>query len=80
MIVALAVGGIEALGLIGAKLSLDGPFWGMIGDLNDNFGVIGYVIVGLFILCWIVSFMIYRAKRYDEMDVRTTAQLNRRTG
>lgn len=80
VIVALAVGGIEALGLIGTKLSLDGPFWAMIGDLNDNFGVIGYVIVGVFILCWIVSFMIYRAKRYDEMDVRTAAQLNRRTG
>jgi len=80
VIVALAVGGIEALGLIGTKLSLDGPFWAMIGDLNDNFCVIGYVIVGIFILCWIVSFMIYRAKRYDEMDVRTAAQLNRRTG
>jgi high-affinity nickel-transport protein len=80
VIVALAVGGIEALGLIGGKLGLDGPFWAMIGHLNDNFGVIGYVIVGIFILCWIVSFMIYRVKRYDEMDVRTTPQLNHRTG
>ncbi|MGB8900859.1 MAG: HoxN/HupN/NixA family nickel/cobalt transporter [Methylocella sp.] len=74
VIVALAVGGIESLGLIGGKLSLDGPFWAMIGDLNDNFGVIGYVIIGIFVLCWIVSFMIYRAKRYDEMEVRMTAQ------
>jgi high-affinity nickel-transport protein len=72
VIVALAVGGIEVLRLIGDKLSLDGPFWGMIGSLNDNFGVIGYVIIGIFVLCWIVSFTIYRAKRYDEMGVRTT--------
>lgn len=54
--------------------SIDGPFWAMIGSLNDNFGVIGYVIIGIFVLCWIVSFMIYRAKRYDGM----TPQLNRR--
>jgi high-affinity nickel-transport protein len=74
VIVALVVGGVEALGLIGGTLRVDGPFWGMIASLNDNFGVIGYVIIGIFVLCWIVSFMIYRAKRYDEMEVRMTAQ------
>lgn len=77
VIVALAVGGIEALGLIGDKLSLDGPFWGMIGELNDDFGVIGYIIIGIFILCWIVSFMIYRVKRYAEMEVRTCPSISR---
>ena len=46
VVVALAVGGIEALRLIGDKLSLDGPFWTMIGSLNDNFSVIGYIIIG----------------------------------
>jgi nickel/cobalt transporter (NiCoT) family protein len=74
VIVALVDGGIEVLGLIGGTLRIDGPFWGMIASLNDNFGVIGYVIIGIFVLCWIVSFMIYRAKRYDEMEVRMTAQ------
>ena len=57
VIVALAVGGIEALGLISGKLSLDGPFWAMIGDLNDGLGVGGYGnrIGSILAVCWIVS-------------------------
>lgn len=69
VLVALAVGGIEALGLIGDKLGLEGSFWGFIGGLNDNFGVIGFFIIGIFVLAWIVSFLIYRVKRYDELEV-----------
>ena len=74
VIVALIVGGIEALGLIGDQLSLSGRFWSMVGDLNDNFGTIGYVIIGIFVLSWIVSIVVYRAKRYDEIEVQTGAQ------
>ncbi len=42
------VGGLEALDLIGDQLGLTdgGGFWGAIGALNDNFGLLGYVIVG----------------------------------
>ena len=47
VVAALVVGGIEALGLIGDKLALQGPFWGFIGVLNDNFGALGYAIVGV---------------------------------
>ena len=39
--VAVLVGGIEALGLIGDRLSLTGGFWDAIGALNDNFGLLG---------------------------------------
>ena len=44
VVVAVLVGGIEALGLIGDQLGLTdgGGFWGAIGALNDNFGVLGY--------------------------------------
>jgi high-affinity nickel-transport protein len=37
VIVALLIGGIEALGLIGDRLELQGEFWQAIGALNDNF-------------------------------------------
>src|ERR1700722_1447888 len=40
VIAALAVGSIEALGLIGGQLNLDGPFWRTIGALNSNSGTI----------------------------------------
>ena len=65
--VALLVGGIEALGLVGDKLGLQGSFWEVIQALNENFGLLGYAIVGIFVVSWIVSVLIYRLKRYDEI-------------
>jgi nickel/cobalt transporter (NiCoT) family protein len=65
VLVALVVGGIETLGLIGAQFQLRGVFWDAISELNDNFGALGYGIVVLFVVSWGVSFLIYRLKRYD---------------
>jgi high-affinity nickel-transport protein len=70
VLVALLVGGIEGLGLIGGQLHLSGAFWGIIGSLNDNFGLIGYVIVGVFIVSWLLSAAIYRWKRFEEVEIR----------
>ena len=70
VMVALAVGGIEALGLIGDQLGLAGRFWTGIGALNDNFGVMGYVIIGIFVASWVISVAIYRIKRYDEIELK----------
>jgi high-affinity nickel-transport protein len=50
-------------------LKLQGPVWDAIGTLNDNFGTLGYIIIGIFILSWIASVLIYRAKRFDELEV-----------
>jgi nickel/cobalt transporter (NiCoT) family protein len=68
VVIALIVGGIEALGLIGDQLSLSGPVWEFIGALNDNFGNIGFVIIGVFILSWIVSWLIYRIRGFEQLD------------
>jgi len=65
VIVALVIGATEALGLIGDKLGLEGTFWCAIGDLNDGLGNFGYLIVGLFLLCWAVSYLIYRWSGLD---------------
>ena len=69
ILIALVVGSIEALGVIGDKLGLEGRFWVAIGAMNDHFGTIGYVIIGIFVLSWIVSFAIYRIKGYDHIEV-----------
>jgi high-affinity nickel-transport protein len=69
VIVALLVGGIEALGLIGDKLSLTGRFWDFIGSLNDNFGTLGFVIIGIFAVCWVGSLLLYRMNGYDKIVV-----------
>ena len=72
VLVALLVGGIEALGLLAEQFGLKGVFWKDIGALNDNFGMIGYVIIGLFVVSWIVAALIYRLRGYDRLEVRTT--------
>jgi high-affinity nickel-transport protein len=69
IVVALVIGGIEALGLIGDELALKGRFWDFIGSLNDNFNTIGFVIVGVFLVSWIVSIIIYKMNKYDEIEV-----------
>src|SRR6202012_737259 len=38
VIVALVVGGVEALGLLAGQFRLTGPFWNLVGKLNENFG------------------------------------------
>jgi len=70
VVVALFIGGLEACGLIGDKLGLEGGFWGVIGDLNDNLANFGYAVVGIFIASWIISTVIYRAKGYDSLQVK----------
>jgi nickel/cobalt transporter (NiCoT) family protein len=69
VIVALVIGGVEALGLIGNKLDLHGSFWTFIDALNENFGTLGYLIILIFVVCWLVSTAIYRLKKFDEMQV-----------
>jgi nickel/cobalt transporter (NiCoT) family protein len=70
VLVALLVGGVEALGLIRDQLGLSGSLWNAIGRLNDNFGTLGFLIIGLFASSWIISMVIYRLKRYDSIEVQ----------
>ena len=73
VVVAVLIGGIETLGLIGATLKLEGPFWDAVGSINGNFGALGYIIVGVFALSWLLSVVIYRAKGYDNLDIKARA-------
>jgi len=75
VVVAVVIGGLETLNLIGDQLGLTdgGGFWGTIGGLNDNFGRLGYLIIGVFMLSWAGSVMFYRFKRYDELEIKVAA-------
>jgi high-affinity nickel-transport protein len=70
VLVAVLIGGIETLGLIADRLRLEGGLWDVVAALNDNFGVIGYLIIGIFLVAWLVSAAVYRIKRYDDIEVR----------
>jgi high-affinity nickel-transport protein len=71
VLVALVVGGVEVLGLLAEHFHLKGAFWNNVAKLNQNFGVLGYCIVGLFALCWIVSLAVYKWRRLDEFEVKS---------
>jgi high-affinity nickel-transport protein len=68
VLVALAVGGVEALGLLASKFSLTGGVWDLVAKLNENFGMLGYGIVALFALSWIVSIAFYKWCRFDDLE------------
>jgi nickel/cobalt transporter (NiCoT) family protein len=67
VVVAVFIGGIEALGLIAGKLGLVGGIWAVITAMNDNLTNFGFAVVGIFIASWIVSALVYRSRGYDRL-------------
>jgi nickel/cobalt transporter (NiCoT) family protein len=65
VVVALVIGGIEALGLVGEKLGLEGMFWDTVGALNGDLANFGYLVVGILLASWAVSYLIYRCGGLD---------------
>jgi nickel/cobalt transporter (NiCoT) family protein len=72
VVVALVVGGIEALGLLAGQFGLTGAAWDLVRKLNENFGALGYFIIGIFALSWVISFAIYKWRRFDELELGST--------
>jgi len=62
--VAFFIGTVELLGLLGQELKLSGGFWSFMGDFNINKA--GYVIVGVFVLVWIVALAIWRFGKIEQ--------------
>ena len=69
VVVALVVGGIEALGLLAGHFRLSGFFWDAVRRLNNNFGALGYFIIAIFALSWVVSIAIYKWRRLDDLEL-----------
>ncbi|OMQ23824.1 HoxN/HupN/NixA family nickel/cobalt transporter [Serratia oryzae] len=69
VVIALFIGGIEALGLIAEKLELTGGIWTFINNISENLGEMGYWIIGMFILCWLISVINYYVRGYDKLSI-----------
>jgi high-affinity nickel-transport protein len=70
VVVALAIGTIELLGLAANKLTLHGRFWDWVSAININ--TLGYVIVGLFALTWVIALAIWH---FGHIEERWTADV-----
>ena len=68
--VALLIGTAELLGLVAQEYGLGGPFWNWVSGLNLN--TLGFIIVALFVLTWVVAVAVWRVGRIEE---RWTARL-----
>jgi high-affinity nickel-transport protein len=64
-LVAIVIGGVEALGLLSDKLRLNGGVWDAVASVNERFGALGYGIVAMFMACWIGSVLFHRWRRPD---------------
>lgn len=70
VVVALLIGGLEATGLLMDKFNLHGGVWHVVAAVNDRLGNAGYGVVGLFVVCWLISVANYRWRGYDTLVVR----------
>jgi high-affinity nickel-transport protein len=62
--VALLIGAIELLSVLADKLSLTGGVWDMVAGLDLN--LVGYGVVGLFVLTWALALAVWRFGRIEE--------------
>ena len=72
VLVALVVGTFETLSIVATQLKLSGPFWDTVGNINENFGLVGVIIIGVFVLSWLSSTIFYRLKKYEHMEVASS--------
>ena len=62
--VALLVGTIELLALLGSELDLHGALWRLVGAVNIN--TAGFAIVVLFVVTWVVALAVWRFGRIED--------------
>jgi high-affinity nickel-transport protein len=62
--VAFVIGTIELLSILAEKLRLEGGFWVWVSTLDLN--LVGYGIVGLFVVTWAGAFAVWRFARIEE--------------
>jgi high-affinity nickel-transport protein len=65
VLVALAIGTAELLQVVASELNLTGAVWGWLGGLD--FETIGFGIIVIFLVSWLVSVAIWKYRRFDEI-------------
>ena len=63
--VALLVGTIEILQVLSNKLGWHGTFFDFL-DQRIDFGVLGYIIVAMFLVAWLGSVVVWRIRRIEQ--------------
>jgi high-affinity nickel-transport protein len=64
VMVALLIGTVELIQALSEKLSLTGPFFDWVNNLDFN--LMGYFIVAMFVVTWAAAFAVWRLARIEE--------------
>ena len=64
VLVALVIGPISLMGVFSEKFTIEGGPIGFVGSLDLEY--VGYVIVGLFVLTWVVALAVWHFGRIEE--------------
>jgi high-affinity nickel-transport protein len=64
VVVALVIGTIELMSVLADKLTLTGQPWDFVSGLDLNY--VGYAIVAMFVLTWLVALAVWRFGRIEE--------------
>ncbi len=62
--VAVFIGAVEVLGLLGQEGSLSGPAWSWLTSFNIN--TAGFVIVGVFVVTWVVALGVWHFGKLEQ--------------
>jgi nickel/cobalt transporter (NiCoT) family protein len=74
VVVALLIGGVEAMALIGETFGFESGFWRWVNEINGDLASFGFFIVGVFVVAWMLSAMIYWLKGYDRIALTVPAE------
>jgi high-affinity nickel-transport protein len=66
VLVALLIAGVEALNAIGDGVYLPAEFWHAVGAVSEHFNQLGFAIVAMFFLAWLISYFLSRMERGTE--------------
>jgi nickel/cobalt transporter (NiCoT) family protein len=73
VIIALFIGGVEAMQLFSTEFKFDNAFSRFINTID--FGKLGYITIFIFIITWAVSLLVYKIRQYDLIEAGGAANL-----
>jgi high-affinity nickel-transport protein len=65
VLVAFAIGSAELVQVVATELNLTGEFWSWLNNLD--FETIGYGIIAIFLVTWVVSVAVWKIGHIDEI-------------
>ena len=72
VLVAFLIGGVELVQVVAGEFHLTGTFWSWASGLD--FETLGYGVIAVFVLSWVVSMAYYRYKGYDRIPLSGTGR------